>query len=147
MAINDLFSPERVNFNLISINKNEVIEELVHMLFIDGEITDEGSFKKEIFKREEEFSTGIGIGIAVPHAKSNFVKKPSIAFGKSIKGIEYNSIDGLLVHYVFLIAVPLEASDIHLKALSEISRKLMHEDIRKKLFEVKNYEDFIEILK
>lgn len=147
VAINDLFSPERVNFNLVSINKDEVIGELVHMLFLDGKITDEESFKRAIFKREKEFSTGIGMGIAVPHAKSNFVKEPSIAFGRSLKGIEFNSIDGSLAHYVFLIAVPVESSDIHLRALSEISRKLMHKDIREKILSAKNYEDFIEILK
>lgn len=147
MAINDLISPKRVNFDLTSINKDEVIEELVHMLYLDGKITNEESFKEGILDREKEFSTGFGMGIAVPHAKSNYVKEPSIAFGKSVKGIEYNSIDGLPVHYVFLIAVPVEASEVHLKALSEIARKLMHEDIREKLIKVTNYEDFIDILK
>lgn len=147
MTIDNLFSSERVNFNLISTNKNEIIEELTHMIFLDGKITNEEEFKKEVFKREQEFSTGIGMSIAVPHAKSKYVKESCIAFGKSINGIEFDSIDNLPVHYIFLIAVPVESSEIHLKALSQITRKLMHEEIRDRLIKVNNYDEFIEVLK
>ncbi|MDP4177650.1 MAG: PTS sugar transporter subunit IIA [Bacillota bacterium] len=147
MDIDNLFSSERINFNLISANKNEIIEELIHMIYLDGKITNEEEFKKEVFKREQEFSTGIGMGIAVPHAKSKYVKGACIAFGKSINGVEFGSIDNLPAHYIFLIAVPIESSEIHLKALSQITRKLMHEEIRNKLIKVNNYDEFIEVLK
>lgn len=79
MDIDNLFSSERINFNLISTNKNEIIEELIHMIYLDGKITNEEEFKKEVFKREQEFSTGIGMGIAVPHAKSKYVKEACTA--------------------------------------------------------------------
>lgn len=140
-----MFSKERVKFNLIANNKDEVISELIDVLIEDGKVVDKDKFKEAVFKREEEFSTGIGMGIAIPHGKSSAVKEASIVFGRSDKGIEYESMDEEPAYLFFLIAVPEESSDIHLRALSEISRKLMHENTRKQLFEVNSFEDFIKV--
>lgn len=144
MEIRDMFSKERISFDLKATTKEEVIDELIDILYKDGKITDKEEFKKAVLKREEEFSTGIGMGIAIPHGKSAAVKEASIVFGKSEKGIDFNSMDGEPAHLFFLIAVPEESNDVHLKALSEISRRLMHEEVREKLYKAQSFEDFIE---
>lgn len=140
-----MFSRKRICFELKSSTKSEVLDELIDILDSDEKITDKKAFKEEVLKREEIFSTGIGMGIAIPHGKSGTVKEASIVFGKSPNGIDYDSMDGEPAYLFFLIAVPLGAEDTHLKALSEISRKLMHNDVREKLKEVKTFEEFITI--
>jgi PTS system fructose-specific IIA component/PTS system nitrogen regulatory IIA component len=143
MSTKDMFSKERVSFDLKAVNKNQAIDELIDILYKDGKISDKEEFKKAVLKREEEFSTGIGMGIAIPHGKNKAVVEPSIAFGKSIKGIDYESMDDKPAHLFFLIAVPEESSDVHLKALSEISRKLMHSEIREMIMNATSFEEFI----
>ncbi len=145
MTTKDMFSKNRISFDLKASNKDEVIKELIQLLYDDGKIIDKEKFREAVLKREEEFSTGIGMGIAIPHGKSNAVKEASIAFGRSNKGIDYESMDDKPANLFFLIAVPEESSDVHLKALSEISRKLMHTEIREKLFKVQSFEEFIKI--
>lgn len=145
MATKDMFSKNRVSFDLKSTNKDEVINELIQILYDDEKIIDKDKFKEAVLKREQEFSTGIGMGIAIPHGKSNAVKEASIAFGRSNKGIDYESMDDKPAHLFFLIAVPEESSDVHLRALSEISRKLMHTETREMLFKVQSFEEFIKV--
>lgn len=145
MATKDMFSKNRVCFDLKATNKDEAIKELIQILYDDDKIIDKEKFREAVLKREQEFSTGIGMGIAIPHGKSKAVKEPSIAFGRSNKGINYESMDDKPAHLFFLIAVPEESSDIHLRALSEISRKLMHTEIREKLFKAQSFEEFIEV--
>ena len=145
MSIKDMFSKERVNFDLKSATKSDVLDELIEILFTDGKVTDKKAFKQAVLKREEEFSTGIGMGIAIPHGKSSAVTEASIVFGKSKNGIDYNSMDGQPAYLFFLIAVPEKSDDVHLRALSEISRKLMHAEIREQLFDTNSFEEFIKI--
>lgn len=145
MATKDMFSKERVNFNLKATTKDEVLDELINMLVVDGKIIDKDKFKQAVLKREGEFSTGIGMGIAIPHGKSDAVKEASIVFGRSDKGIDYQSMDDKPAHLFFLIAVPEQSSDLHLRALSEISRKLMHSDVREQIFKAQSFEDFIKV--
>jgi PTS system, fructose subfamily, IIA component len=145
MAVKDMFSKERVCFELQANNKSGVIKELINILVDDGKIIDSNEFELAVLKREEEFSTGIGMGIAIPHGKCNAVKEACIAFGKSNSGIDYNSMDDKPAHLFFLIAVPSESDDVHLRALSEISRKLMHTDIREKLMKVSTFDEFIAV--
>lgn len=145
MATKDMFSRERVNFNLQAKTKDEVLDELIEILYKDGKITSKEELKAAVIKREEEFSTGIGMGIAIPHGKCSAVKEPTITFGLSKSGIDYESMDDKPAHLFFLIAVPEASSDIHLKALSEISRKLMHTDVRERLHKIDNFDDFVKI--
>ncbi len=145
MATKDMFSKNRICFDLKAANKDEVIKELIEILYEDGKITDKEKFRQAVLKREEEFSTGIGMGIAIPHGKSDTVKEASITFGRSNKGIDYESMDDKPAYLFFLISVPEESSDIHLRALSEISRKLMHTEIREKLSKAESFEEFIEV--
>jgi len=143
--IKDMFSKERVCFELKSGSKDDVISELTDILAADGKIIDKEKFKEAVMNREKEFSTGIGMGIAIPHGKSDAVAEASIAFGKSTKGIDYDSMDGEPAHFFFLIAVPTESNDVHLRALSEISRKLMHAEVRESLLKAATFEEFINV--
>jgi fructose-specific phosphotransferase system IIA component len=143
MAVKDMFSEDRVKFDLKASTKGEVLDELISVLVDTGKVTDKETFKNAVLKREEEFSTGIGMGIAIPHGKSNAVKEASIVFGLSKAGIDYESMDDKPAHLFFLIAVPEESSDVHLRALSEISRKLMHTETREGIFNATSFEEFI----
>lgn len=145
MSTKEMFSKERACFDLKATTKDEAIDELIELLANDGKLTDKAEFKAAVLKREEEFSTGIGMGIAIPHGKCAAVKEASIVFGKSDKGIDYQSMDDELAHLFFLIAVPKESSDIHLRALSEISRKLMHIEVRDGLLKSKSFEELSKV--
>ena len=144
MNTKDMFSKERVTFNLLSENKLAVIDELIDLLAADAKIKDKDQFREAVLHREKEFSTGIGMGIAIPHGKSDAVREASIVFGRSQKGIDYESMDDLPAHLFFLIAVPMESSDLHLRALSEISRNLMHKEVRDRLMTCQSFEEFIQ---
>ncbi|WP_286910892.1 PTS sugar transporter subunit IIA [Clostridium sp. UBA1652] len=145
MEIKDMFSKERVCLQLGAKNKLEAIDELIDILVKDGKINDKETFRKAVLKREEEFSTGIGMGIAIPHGKSDSVNEAAIVFGKSDQGIDYGSMDDKPAHLFFLIAVPQDSNDIHLRALSQISRKLMHTDVRNAIMNSSNFEEFIKV--
>jgi PTS system fructose-specific IIA component/PTS system nitrogen regulatory IIA component len=145
MIAKDMFSRECVNFKLRAETKSEALNELIHMLAECGKITDELVFKEAVLKREEELSTGIGMGIAIPHGRSSVVKEVSIAFGKREEGVDYGSVDGEPVKLFFLIAVPAECEDIHLRALSKISGWLIVDDISEKLMSAGSFEEFIKI--
>lgn len=145
MEIKDMFSKERVCLQLGAENKLEAIDELIDILVKDGKINDKETFRKAVLKREEEFSTGIGMGIAIPHGKSDSVNEAAIVFGKSNQGIDYGSMDDKPAHLFFLIAVPQDSNDIHLRALSQISRKLMHTDVRNAIMNSSNFEEFIKV--
>ncbi|MGB4588403.1 MAG: PTS sugar transporter subunit IIA [Clostridiaceae bacterium] len=147
MTTKEMFSKERVTFDLKSQTKKEVIDELIDILVADGKVNDKDAFREAVLKREEEFSTGIGMSIAIPHGKSDSVNEASIVFGRSDAGIDYESMDDLPAHLFFLIAVPMESSDLHLRALSEISRNLMHKEIRDQLMNCQSFEEFINSFK
>ena len=145
MEIKDMFSKERVCLQLGAKNKLEAIDELIDILVKDGKINDKETFRKAVLKREEEFSTGIGMGIAIPHGKGDSVNEAAIVFGKSDQGIDYGSMDDKPAHLFFLIAVPQDSNDIHLRALSQISRKLMHQNVRNAIMNSSNFEEFIKV--
>lgn len=101
MKITELLTKDTVILDLQSTGKPEVIEELIEKLYEAGKITDKEAFKKDILARESQGSTGIGEGIAIPHAKSSAVKVPALVFGRSTSGVEYESLDGQPVHLFF----------------------------------------------
>jgi nitrogen PTS system EIIA component len=144
MDIGKLLTPNRISFQLKGRTKEEAIEELIEILYKDGTIKNKEDFKIAVMKREEEFSTGIGHGIGIPHGKSEAVNEASIAFGISQDGIDFDSMDGQPVNLLFLIAVPNKSDDVHLKILSYISRRLMHDDVREKLIKAKTYDQILE---
>jgi fructose-specific phosphotransferase system IIA component len=147
MNIQDLLSASRVNFNLQASSKTQVIDELIDILDADGKLLDKEQYKAAVLRREKEFSTGIGMGIAIPHAKDASVKEAALTLGISKKGLDYEALDGTSAHLFFLIAVPADSNDVHLKVLSYISRKLMHEEVRDNLLAATTFDDVLAAFK
>lgn len=147
MKVSGLLSDKSMNIDLKAKTKDEVIDELIDALVNDGAVIDRVQFKEDILKREEESCTGIGFGIAIPHARSSAVSFPRVAFGLSKSGIDYESIDGTKANLFFMIAVGKGEDDLHLKALANLSRLLMHEDFRKQLLNVKNPSEVLDAVK
>lgn len=127
MGLLELMGEDLICLDLKATNKKEVIQEMVMMLKDQDRITSVRRFQKAVLAREKQFSTGIGMGVGIPHAKSSAVKKPSVAFAVSKAGIDFDAQDGAPVTVFFLIAIPEGGDDEHLKLLSRISRLLVKE--------------------
>jgi len=127
MNILDLLSIDSIKLDCKAVDKNEAISQMVDLLAKSNNIIDKNIFKKEVLSREEINSTGIGEGIAIPHAKSEQVKKASIAIGLFKEGIDYNSIDNEKVNIIILLAAP-KNDDLHVDILSKVSTFLMDEN-------------------
>ncbi|MDN6070390.1 MAG: PTS fructose transporter subunit IIABC [Lactococcus plantarum] len=133
-SITDLLHDNTILLDLDEQSKDDVITKLSQELVNTGNITDLEKFKTAIHNRENESTTGIGMGIAIPHGKSAYVTKPTLAFARSTDGIDWQSLDGSDAQLIFMIAVPKNnKEDIHLKILQRLSRKLMDDDFRKEL--------------
>ena len=115
--------------DLKATTKAEVIDEMVHNYFVKGIIDDEELYKKDILAREAQSSTGMGEGIAIPHAHDEAVKKPAVMFARSEQGINYDSMDGKPAHLFFMIAAPEGGDNTHLQALAALSQVLMNPDV------------------
>lgn len=111
-----------------------------------GKLSDKETFKDEILNREKQSTTGVGDGVAIPHAKTKAVKEAAIAFGRSIEGIDYEALDGQPSHLFFMIAAPEGANDTHLQALARLSTILMRKEIRQQLLEAKTEEEILSII-
>ncbi|MEG0561220.1 MAG: fructose-specific PTS transporter subunit EIIC [Cetobacterium sp.] len=135
-----------IKLNLKSKTKADVIDELVDVLYANGRLNNKEEFKKTILKREEQSSTGLEEGIAIPHGKSESVKIPTVAFGLSKDGIDYDSLDGEPSKLFFMIAAPANATDSHIETLSQLSSLLLDDDIREQLFQVKTEQEVLDIL-
>jgi PTS system fructose-specific IIC component len=142
----DLLKEETICLSLENTEKEEVINEMVAMLYADGVLQDAGTFKKEIIKREKISSTAFGNGIAIPHGKSPTVGKPRIAVGLSKKGISFDSSDGEPVYAVFMIAVREGEDKVHLKLLSALSKKLMEPGFLSRLKECTGKDQIIRLI-
>lgn len=146
MDINDLISESQICTDIEGNTKKEAISKLVDILDNSGKLYNKTDFLKDVIKREESISTGIGNGIGIPHGKSAAVKQVSLALGICKKGIDFDSFDGEPVHIIFLIAAPQDADDLHLRILSTLSRKLMHEEFREALKKAKISKEIMNIL-
>jgi PTS system fructose-specific IIA component len=142
-----LINKNLIKLDLKSKNKKEAIEELAELAKRDCKIDSFEDYVESVLKREESYSTGIGNGIAIPHGKSNSVKEALIVFGRCEGKIEWDSLDGKPVNLVFLLGIPEEnAGDIHLKVLSQLSRKIMHDDFVQLLRNSKTEDEVLGIL-
>lgn len=146
MKITELLTKETIIVDLKSTTKSDVIDELANKLDAAGKLNNKEQFKKAIWKRENEFSTGIGEGIAIPHAKTSAVKTPALAFGRSKSGIDYDSLDGNSSHIFFMIAASEGAHNDHLDTLSRLSSMLMNENFRKKLMGANSEEEILSLI-
>ncbi|NNU89928.1 PTS fructose transporter subunit IIABC [Anoxybacillus sp. CHMUD] len=130
MRITDLLTEDTIVLDLKARTKKEVIEELANVLENTGKLYDRQTFIEAIFAREAQSTTGIGEGIAIPHAKTKAVRTPAVVFGRSKEGIDYDALDGKRSHLFFMIAAPEGANDTHLEALSRLSTLLMDTSFR-----------------
>lgn len=146
MKITELMTQDIMCLNLTSSSKKEVIKELSEMLYKEDKISNLEEFVKEIEAREDLSTTGVGYGVAIPHAKTKYVKEPSLAFGKSKQGIDYDSMDGEDAHIFFMIAAPADGANLHLQTLAKLSRKLIDEDFRDSLKEATSKKEVLDIL-
>jgi len=146
MKLMEFLIPDAIESNMKSNTKTEAIRELVALLKKAGAITDEESVFKIVLEREELGSTGIGDGIAVPHGKSNAVDKVAASFGRSVKGINFESLDNQPAYLFFLLVAPIGSSGPHLMALARISRLLKSKDFRDNLMKAKGKPDILKIL-
>ncbi|MFT8668808.1 MAG: fructose-specific PTS transporter subunit EIIC [Liquorilactobacillus hordei] len=129
MDIRELLLKDAMIMNLKATTKQEAIDEMVHQYYVTGVINDEELYKKDIVAREAQSTTGIGDGIAMPHAKDKAVQRATVMFAKSEGGVDYASLDGNPVHLFFMIAAPEGANDTHLKALATLSGLLINPDL------------------
>lgn len=146
MKITELLKKDTIIVELSSTTKSDVIDELANKLDNAGRLNDKDEFKKAIWNRENEFSTGIGEGIAIPHAKTAAVKTPALAFGRSKNGIDYDSLDGNKSHIFFMIAASEGAHNEHLDTLSRLSSMLMNEKFKEKLISAKTENEILKIV-
>jgi len=140
MRIIDFLSEQCINIDLKGRNKREILEELVDLLVKAGEIEDKEEMVKVLLEREKLGSTGIGEGVGIPHGKTKTVKKLVAAFGRSEKGIDFDSLDEEPTYLFFLMVAPQDSAGPHLKALARISRLLKEKDFREELMGAQNPE-------
>ncbi|MGF7088332.1 fructose-specific phosphotransferase system IIA component [Kroppenstedtia sanguinis] len=147
MKLTDLISEDLVKMELTGTSKDEVMEEMADLIDQSGALNQLERFKKDLYLREKEGSTGIGFGIAIPHGKSDGVNTARVALGIKREGIEWNSMDGEKAKLIFMIAVPEKnAGQEHLKILQMLSRKLMDEAFRTELLNSQTKETTLELL-
>ncbi|PAV30818.1 PTS mannose transporter subunit IIABC [Virgibacillus profundi] len=145
--LTDITNVDLIETELAGNTRDEVIEELIKKMDASGVLDSSGKYKEAIFARENESTTGLGMNIAIPHGKSNAVKRPAVAFGMKHDGVDWMSVDGSDAKLIFMIAVPEEAAgDAHLKILQMLSRKLMDETFREQLLNVKTKEEAYKLL-
>lgn len=141
MKITDLLRKDIMLLDLQATEKEAVIDEMIESLDKHGVITDVTEFKEAILKREAQTSTGLGDGIAMPHAKNKAVEKPTVLFAKSNKGVNYESLDGQPAYLFFMIAVPEGANNTHLETLAALSRQLIDKEFVDSLKNAKTPEE------
>lgn len=146
MRITDLLSKQSISLNLTSKDKMSAINELVDLVNASGNLSDKEEYKRGIIAREEQSTTGIGEGIAIPHAKTKAVKKACLAAAVSQSGVDYESFDGSLAHLFFMIAAPDGANNTHLEVLSRLSTILMDETFRQALLDAKSVDEFLSLI-
>ncbi|MFH4934318.1 PTS fructose transporter subunit IIABC [Staphylococcus cohnii] len=142
-----VFSEEVIHISDQTLSRDEAIDQLIENLNEQGYITDQSQLKSDVLKREMESTTAIGMNVAIPHAKSDAVKAPIVAVMNNKQGVKWESLDGTLPQLIFLITVPSDSSDTHLKLLQRLSRTLMDDETRQNLINATNSKQIYNILK
>lgn len=137
----DILDKGMIISQLTSTNKTGVLRELVRVLAQVEKEVDEERMLEILLERESLGSTGIGEGVAIPHGKSKDVKKLLASFGRSLPGVDFQSMDGKPAHLFFLLVAPENSAGIHLKALARISRLMKDQNFRKRLMEANSAEE------
>ena len=147
MKIEDLLSPDLMIMDLKATTQEEAIKEMANLEVKQGVVNNEEEFIKSIWAREKESTTGIGEGIAMPHARNKYINRAAVLFAKSPKGIDYKALDGQPVHLFFMITAPAGADNTHLQALAKLSSLLINPDVVNALKAATTPEEVIDIFK
>lgn len=146
MRITDLLSPESIRLNGRADNKKDALDQMVDLMAKSGKIRDVEKYRKGVYAREEESTTGIGEGIAIPHCKSDAVREPGLAAMTMADGVDFDSLDGEPANLFFLIAAPNTEDNVHLDVLSKLSVLLMDEDFTARLRQAKDVSEFLGVI-
>ncbi len=146
MRIIDLLDPRSVQLKGRASGKKDALDKMVELMAASGKINDVETYRKGVYAREEESTTGIGSGIAIPHCKSDAVSAPGLAAMLVPEGVEFESLDGQPANLIFLIAAPNTEDNIHLSVLSKLSVLLMNDEFTNNLRNAKSVEEFIQII-
>lgn len=146
MKITELLDRRSILLNGAPASKKDALDQMIALMVKSGKIRDEEAYRQEVYRREEEGTTGIGEGIAIPHGKCDAVIKPGLAAMVIPNGVDFDSLDGQPVHLIFLIAAPNTKDNIHLDVLSKLSMLLMDEKFAENLKNAKTVDEFLEIV-
>ena len=146
MTIRDLLAAERINLNGTPAGKTEALNQCIDLMAKSGKIADVETYRKGVFAREEEGTTGIGMGIAIPHCKSDAVTKAGLAAMVVKDGVDFESLDGTPAKIIFLIAAPNTEDNVHLQVLSKLSVMLMDEQFTNSLINAGSVDEFLNII-
>ena len=146
MRITDLLSKDGIELNVNAKDKNDIINKMTKLMLKTGRITDLNAYTELVLKREEEGSTGVGEGIAIPHGKGDCVTEPGLVAMVVPNGVEYDALDGKPVNLLFMIAAPNTSDNVHLDVLSRLSTMLMDTEFKNKLTSAKSKEEFLNII-
>ena len=146
MRITDLLDKRSISLQGAPSGKNDALDQMVELMAKSGKINDKEAYRKQVYAREEESTTGIGEGIAIPHGKCDAVTKPGLAAMVVKQGVDFDALDGEPVTLIFLIAAPNTEDNIHLDVLSKLSVLLMDEEFTDNLRNAKSAEEFLEII-
>lgn len=145
MRIKDILSPESMIMDLQATTKEEAINEMADLEVATGIVNNKEKFVESIWAREKESTTGIGGGIAMPHARNEYINKARVLFAKSEKGVDYDSLDQQPVYLFFMITAPAGADNTHLQALAKLSSLLINPDLVEKLKAAKTADEVIDL--
>lgn len=146
MRITDLLSKDGIELNVNAKDKNDIINKMTKLMLKTGRITDLNAYTELVLKREEEGSTGVGEGIAIPHGKGDCVTEPGLVAMVVPNGVEYDALDGKPVNLLFMIAAPNTSDNVHLDVLSRLSTMLMDTEFKNKLISAKSKTEFLDII-
>lgn len=146
MTIRDLLAAESINLNSTPAGKTEALNQCIDLMAKSGKIADVEKYRKGVFAREEEGTTGIGMGIAIPHCKSDAVTKAGLAAMVVKDGVDFESLDGTPAKIIFLIAAPNTEDNVHLQVLSKLSVMLMDEQFTNSLINAGSVDEFLNII-
>ena len=147
MRITDLLDKRSISLDAVCASKSDALDQAVALMVKSGKINDEEAYRKQVYLREEESTTGIGEGIAIPHGKTEAVNKPFIAFVQLKDEFFWNEDDAEKIKLIFMIGVPKEnKGNIHLKFISQLSKRLLDDTFIDQLIKAENEDEVYEIL-
>lgn len=146
MTVKEILSIDNICVPLIKTTKETLLEEMVEILYKNQKVQDKAKLLAALFEREKLMSTGVGDGVAIPHAKIEGIQNIVAAFGITAQDVDFNSLDNKPVRLLFLLVGPVEQPKLHLTALSRISRLLHEAQFRQKLLQCQTGEEALNLI-